>query len=129
MYSDEQKQYMTEVLGVAPGLFLGRENPPATLTSLMVLTPALSPEELGLFTKIMASVQLSDFIHRQEAEGSARHILVFGGELSPGRHELGHSIWWRVPSLSEMLGSDPTVSAHKKFTWTLLQQLAKECSP
>ncbi|MGZ3723395.1 MAG: hypothetical protein ACXVA9_10720 [Bdellovibrionales bacterium] len=91
------------------------------------MTGPLNPEEVALLGKILSSVQLKNFTHIESlGDVSAQKVLVFGGNLTIGRHEFENSVWWSAPALHTMLGSDPVVTENKKLTWALLQQMAKE---
>jgi hypothetical protein len=127
MFTDAQNLYLSEVLGVNPNSLSkgGAITPP-----LLVLAHAATPSEAQLLEKILASVNLGQFeCHASLTppdDHRAAHVLVFGGGLSDGRHDLGHKIWWSAPALKDMVGSGPQVAAAKKSAWSILQILAKE---
>jgi len=129
MFTEAQNQYLNDVLGVAPSHFVATGISVKPRLPFVVLTPQLSAAEMDLFAKILASVQLEHVFHVQDLawnEQPAHHVLVFGSELAHGRQQKEDTVWWSVPALSEMMGTDATVTMHKKFTWNLLQALRKE---
>lgn len=131
MFTEAQSLYLSEVLGLDPAHFVpaaadaGQAR--AAAPSTVVMTGELSPEESALLIKILASVRLEHYTHiTRHEEVEATHVLVFGGALAPGRHQLGTSAYWSLPSLASMLGSDHGVMERKKSAWILLQQMVKE---
>ncbi len=115
MFTEVQRQYMEEVLGVAPPPYVEAE-PPNQDQSIVVLRDWTEPE-LQLLKKILASVQLT--LETQ----SDRHRLDFCGGVS-GRFEVDGYIHWRLPTLEEMLG--PQAQEKKKEAWQLLQEFTRE---
>lgn len=125
MFTEAQNLYMTEVLGLNPNHMIPASASAPTET--VVMTGSLSDEESTLLKKILASVHLENYTHiDSHQEITAPTVLVFGGALNQGRHQLGHSVWWSLPSLTSMLGADHSVIENKKQTWNLLQQMIKE---
>lgn len=107
----------------------------ADVAAVTVLTKVLSPEQKLLLTKILASVQLAGYDLREvesvsEIIGSdefgSPHVFVFDEGQTLERTAGESVVWWSFPAVSEMMGSGPEVTAHKKATWNLLQQFAKE---
>ena len=136
MWSGEQIRYLEEVLGASAEYFRGGESVSvsdavsvsacAVSETTAVVTPSLSGEEKALLTKILASAQLKEFEHFEgEASAPASHVIRFQGEPL-GRQLVEASVHWRLPLLSEMLGSGPLVTEKKKYAWTLLQQFMRE---
>lgn len=125
MFTEAQNLYMTEVLGLNPNhMVAASASQPA---ETIVMTGPLSAAESALLKKILASVHLENYTHiDSHQEVAAANVLVFGGALHQGRHQLGHSVWWSLPSLTSMLGADHSVIENKKQTWNLLQQMLKE---
>jgi hypothetical protein len=127
MFTEAQIQYLEEVLGASVNSY--RAAPaaaPQAQPEVVVLTPALDPEAQNLLTKILASVQLTDFT-QQETLGdlNPQFILDFTGAEN-GRQDTRFG-FARVDS---MLGAGPEVTARKKETWSLLKlfQFAREHS-
>ena len=135
MFTAAQSQYLQEVLGVSPSDFFvsnvisqnAAETSDHTEYETVVMTGELSHEELTLLNKILSSVTLGEFTRLEVLRDiRAKKVLVFGHELSIGRHEFEDSTWWSAPALQTMIGSGPVVAENKKTTWNMLQQMAKE---
>lgn len=135
MFTTEQIQYIDDVLGTSSQAYL-QSRPmvqPAEVACgsaaaavggrIVIVTPELSAGEQALLQKILASIQLVDFLQVKQLEPSLnpKHILSFQG-ATPGRN----GKVWDFPALASMLGEGPDVAAQKKTTWTLLKQLAQE---
>ena len=143
MITEEQRQYIEEVLGVTYFSGLAGETAvaaPSAATSttleVLVLTPALDDEQRALLTKILGSVKIAGFTHiemdqiqpGQFPEGvSATHVLTFT-EGQPGRTAVNESVWWTLPALKDMIGANADVVTRKKEAWNWLQQFSKERS-
>lgn len=152
MLTDEQRQYLEEVLGVNPlGMVLGNVPAPANTASvavgepstelagpehheLLVLTYPLEDLERALLQKILASVKLQNYTHYEQnqielaelPEGvSAAKVLAFI-DYPGGKNIFDESTWFVFPPVAQMTGANATVNARKKETWNLLQQFAKE---
>lgn len=132
MFTDAQILYLTEVLGTAVDSYraaspVAEEAPAAAAGETVVLTASLELAEQALLTKILASVNLSQYkvaSTPEEIPPSATHILSFGEAY--GRRPEGQAVWWGLPALSEMLGAGPEVAAHKKAAWATLQLYQRE---
>lgn len=132
MFTEAQVHYIEDVLGASTGYFRASPAPPSAPVEVVILTLPLSSQQEALLGKILASVQLSGYRHVQVAEAkfespeAAVHVLAFFGLAEDGRLTHSESVWWSLPSLAEMTGSDASVVEKKKAAWVLLQQFAKE---
>ena len=139
MFSDAQIHYLEEVLGASSTYFQVTDSQAEALEqgpAILVVTTHLGADEQALLSKILGSIGLKDFEHRQVEVVSdvisdldfsaAPHVFVFDSGQRPERTEGEICIWWTFPAIQEMLGADAQVTALKKGTWTLLQQYAKE---
>ena len=124
MFDAAQILYLEEVLGTSVRSYLAV---PAPKSGVAVLAPDMSPEDEALLKKIMASVGLDRFeVHDRLPAGAAfAHVIAFSGEGS-GREPRAEAVWWWMPKLSAMQGSDPQVASLKREAWQLLQQFKKE---
>ncbi len=147
MWTKEQVEYLTEVLGVAPSAIPTRQvkidpldkskvNGP---NDVLVLTPLLNNEEQALLAKILNSVRLKNFAHEmreeidvddfvKDGEGSKppHHVLVFSDQQESGCVILNHSTVWKFYSLQSMTGKGAGVDERKKTVWNLLKEFQKE---
>jgi hypothetical protein len=135
MFTNEQRQYLEDVLGLnSAGYALAGTAPGPAHHPLLVLTYLLNDEERALLAKILGSIRLAGYHHLEEEKISlaefpeghtADHVLAFI-DYPPGRHQFGEGGWTVLPPVSSMTGANAEVVARKKEAWALLQQFAKE---
>jgi hypothetical protein len=128
MFLPPQVRYLEEVLGVSADYF--RVSPPVQkpTSPVVVKTSRLTSDEKILLGKILASANIGNFVHVEEAEvpAGATHILDFCGGDRAGHQVVDTSHVWSLPALSDMTGNGPLVTESKKVAWTLLQQFMRE---
>ena len=142
MFTDVQLRYLEDVLGASAEYFRmappQHQAPPQDQPSLApaqgsialaVITPALTPEERTLLSKILASASIKIYQHfeAKECPEGVAHVIEFGGgEL--GRTLSGGTVRWRLPLLAEMTGTGTQIVEQKKAAWNWLQQFMREKS-
>ena len=135
MISESQVQYLDEVLGVSARAFRASTNIPkvSTCAEIVVLTKPTDSVSQELLAKILGSIKLKNFLHTQTEspqslpEGqAARHILSFHSSGPCAREMRGTVTWWVLPDLTILVGTSLDVTARKKESWLLLQQLQRE---
>ena len=127
MLSCSQIYYLENVLGLSPAHLISNHlanhrNQP------LVLTPELSSDEFSLLKKMLDSIRLTDFDHRQDLKvlSGFMHILIFSDDEPTGRFVIDNSVHWKFPALKSMLGTSSEVAEKKKKSWTILQELQRE---
>lgn len=113
-----QRQYLEEVLGLH--VF------PRPAVAPARVPVAVECEELTEFTRVLLAKVMGSIGLKSWGDGAAAafHRVCFDG--GHGREELGGTVLWHLPTLSDMLGEGPEITARKKTAWHLLQQLNRE---
>ena len=134
MWTDAQRLYLEDVLGVSPESYrqvlpttgnTAAAAPPKLIHAHVILSPALNEAEQDLLRKILASIQLGDLPIFDVLPDvlECQHVLAFNG--SSGVTANGPVTHWGFSLVSQMVGSTAEVSAHKRETWAQLQKFRK----